>query len=243
MEKIKVTSGITGDSLDGTLVLPENIEPNGKAILFLHGWRSSEEGYISRARALAELGYTCLAFSLRGHGKSDGDIHKLTRQDFLNDAIAAYDFLKNYHGVAENQIGVVGASFGGYLATLLTKKRPVRWLVLRAPANYPDRGFEDIPQTAYPREDASTFEWRERQLDLNGTVALRAIHQYPHEILMIESGNDVVIPHQTVQNFVDAVSDSAKLTHIVMKDADHAIREEKYRQEFIRILVDWFRAK
>ncbi|MGI8420160.1 MAG: alpha/beta hydrolase family protein [Candidatus Levyibacteriota bacterium] len=178
MEKVKITSAMTGESLEGTLVTP--VQSNGKAVLFIHGWRSNEFGYIHRAKALADIGYICFAFSLRGHGGSDGDIRKLTRQDFINDVTDAYDFLAKQNSVNPDEIGIVSASFGGYLSALLTKRRQVRWLALRAPANYPDNGFEDIPQNKYPYESTSTEGWRKQKLDHNATEALRAIYQYIH---------------------------------------------------------------
>lgn len=243
MQKVKIISAQTEATLDGTLILPENIKPNGKAILFLHGWRSSEDGCIDRAKALAELGYICLTFNLRGHGNSTGDIHKLTRQDFLNDAILAYDYLKNQKRVDPDKIAVVGASFGGYLATLLTKKRPVRWLALRAPANYPNEGFENMVQNQYIYETQTAKAWSQKQLDYRETISLQALHEYSHEVLLIESSNDIAVPHQAVQNYADAVTDQSKLTHIVMEGADHPLTEEKYKQKFIQILVDWFKDK
>lgn len=242
MQKVKIILATTNEKLDSTLVIPLR-QSTDKAILFIHGWKSNESNYIKRAKALSELGYTCLTFSLRGHGESEGDIHKLTRQDFINDITEAYDFLAKQEDINIHKIGVVGASFGAYLATLLTKRRPVKWLVLRVPANYPDHGFEDIPQDSYPRLSLSTKEWRHQPLTYDKTIALRAIHQYPHEILIIESEKDEQIPHQTIQNYVNAVSDKSKLTYKIIKDADHSMRKELHQQEFIDILVEWFKHK
>jgi len=237
MEKIKITD-LTGKTLSGTIMYPEGIEPNGKAVLFIHGWRSNQVGYIKRAKALAELGYICFVFDFRGHGESSGDIRKLTRQEFLADAMEAYDYLKNQEGVNPDKIGVFGSSFGGYIATLLTKKRPVRWLALRVPANYPDKGINDIPQNEYPREGTGTKEWRQQELRYGDTVALRALHEYPHEVLLIESEKDNVIPHQAIQ--INAVKDKSNLTYVVMEGIGHSLESEQSDQKFIQILTRWF---
>src|SRR6266403_1786925 len=119
---------VDGQKLEGDLFYPEQIKGKNPAILFIHGWSSSKERYLARAEALTKLGYTCLAFSLRGHGKSEGDIKKQTRQDFLNDSLAAYDFLVEQKGVDKDSISIVGASFGAYLAALVSQERAVESL-------------------------------------------------------------------------------------------------------------------
>jgi dipeptidyl aminopeptidase/acylaminoacyl peptidase len=62
----------------------------------------------------------------------------VTRQDGLDDVLAAYDYLASQPLIDKTAIGVIGTSYGGYLAMLLTAYRPVRWLAMRVPALYPD---------------------------------------------------------------------------------------------------------
>lgn len=229
--------------MEARLIFPEYAAEKNKALLFIHGWGSNQDGYMPRAKALAGLGYIGLTFSLRGHGKSSGSLSGLSRQDFLNDAVLAYDYLKNQKNVNPEKIGVVGASFGGYLAVLLTKQRNIKWLALRALANFPDDGFKDVAQVKYPRNDKTTYDWRRKKLFYPETMALSALHQYKNDVLIVESGRDEIVPHQCVQNYADAVLNKSKLTYIVMPDADHIIREEKYHRQFIQILSDWFASR
>lgn len=238
MKNVQIDSRI--GILTGTLVSPEN-KSNGKAVLFIHGWESSQEGYIPRAQALAALGFTCLTFNLPGHGTSEGDMKTLTRREYLDCTISAYDYLANQEQVHKEYVGVVGASFGAYLGALLTKERLVQWLVLRAPANYEDEGFETLSQRTFRYEHPDMVAWREKVLDYTETVALEAIHAYKNEILIVESEKDIIVPHQSVENYLHAVSNPAKLTHIVMKNADHQLSTEEQKEEFIRILVAWFK--
>src|SRR3972149_6554652 len=91
--------------LTGTIITPEGIPPSGKALLFIHGWTSTQARYVQRAQALAPLGYTSLAFNLPGHGDSEGDINTLTRKEYLDAVIAAYDFLKSQKHVDPDAIG------------------------------------------------------------------------------------------------------------------------------------------
>src|SRR5262249_13203503 len=111
----------------GTLVTPGTLIPG---VLFVHGWGGSQQQYVARAREVAALGCICLTFDLRGHMRTLDLQKTVTREDNLNDILAAYDVLLRQRGVDASAIAVVGSSYGGYLATILTTLRPVRWLVL-----------------------------------------------------------------------------------------------------------------
>ena len=47
----------------------------------------------------------------------------VTLEDNLRDALAAYDTLVGYQAVDKKAIAVVGGSYGGYLATILSSLR------------------------------------------------------------------------------------------------------------------------
>ena len=240
MQKITIAS-TSGNNLDATLITPPGTKPSGKAVLFIHGWMGDQDSQILRALPAAENGYICLTFSLSGHGKSAGSIERLTRRNYLDDVISAYDFLKSQKEVDADNITVVSASFGGYLAALLSHERKARALLLRVPANYPDEGFDTLPQFSYVRNNANAHVWKQSPLKYTETRALQAVHDYPRNIFIVESGRDAVIPHQTVQNYVDAVKDKSKLIYHVQPNADHNLSNENHLHEFIQMLTDWLR--
>ncbi|MGI8420594.1 MAG: alpha/beta hydrolase family protein, partial [Candidatus Levyibacteriota bacterium] len=151
-----VSFEVDGQKLTGTLFYPEQIKTKNPAILFLHGWKSSQKRMIPRAQQLAKLGFICLSFNLRGHGDSEGDRKILSRKDYVDDVIAAYDFLVQQAHVDKERMGIICTSFGAYLGSILTSKRKVKWLVLHAPAGYPDEGFTD-PK---PEDSSWTIPWR-----------------------------------------------------------------------------------
>ena len=53
-------------------------------------------------------------------------------------------------------IGVIGTSYGGYLAALLTAVRPVQWLALRAAALYRDADWTK-PKSSLDRADLNAY--------------------------------------------------------------------------------------
>lgn len=225
--------------LDGTLFSPPNKEGKHPAILFVHGWTSAKDRSFQYAEALANLGYICLLFDMRGHGTSEGDINASTFKDFLEDVINAYDYLLGTSGVNPENISAVGSSFGGYLVALLSSKRKLNNLVLRVPADYPNETFNDLKKL-YSGDDPEAVNWRNQPRKSTETYSLEALHNFKGNVLIIESEKDDTVPHQTILNYINAVKDKNKLTHILVKDAPHSIKEGKFRDEVERILVKWF---
>ena len=229
-----------GLRLDGTIFYPNNKGNKFPAILFVHGWTSERKRSYQYAKSLSKLGYVCLLFDMRGHGTSEGDINKATTKEFLDDVLAAFDYLVNVEGADKKNISAVGSSFGGYLVTLLTRKRNISRLVLRVPAEYPNEDFEKSKMQTSGGEDPAVFAWRNRPKKSNETFSLEAISNFKGKVLIIESEKDDVVPHQVMENYINAVKDKSKLTHVVMKNAPHSIKEGPFRDEVKKILVAWF---
>jgi dienelactone hydrolase len=113
----------------GTLIMPGTRIPG---VLFVHGWGGSQQQYLARAREVAALGCACLTFDLRGHAETRLQYEAVSREQNLADVVAAYDVIAGNPNVDSSAIAVVGSSYGGYLAAVLTSMRTVKWLALRA---------------------------------------------------------------------------------------------------------------
>src|SRR5215470_17977274 len=127
--------------------LPSPVESSGKlpGLLFVHGFRSDQHNYQSRAEIAArELRTVGLTFDLSGHGThgSAVDLQSLTPRNHAADVTAAYDALVRNPVVDGSRIGVCAASYGAYLAVLLTRHRAVSRLLLRAPAMREDDEYD-----------------------------------------------------------------------------------------------------
>lgn len=233
----KVSINVNGQKLKGTLIFPPNPKTKNPAVLLIHGWASSETSHIPRAEAIANLGYVCLTFNLRGHGESNGKLDEFSRNDHLQDSIAAYDFLTSQQKVDTNKISVCGSSYGGYLAVLLLAKRNVKTLVLRGPALYKDEGFT-VPTAEIIKKNPQVFQ----QSNLNPTNnhALHALSIFTEPVLIVESEKDDIVPAKTIQNYLTSANQKL-LTHKIIKNADHVLSKEEWQKEFISLLVGWFK--
>lgn len=228
---------VDGQKIAATIQYPQNIKEKNPAVLFVHGWMASQKRNILYAQELTKLGYICMTIDLRSHGESEGERGVLSREDYMRDMVAAYDLLATQKGVDAKRIGLVGSSFGSYLGAILTSQRDIRWLALRVPANYPDEGF-DQPQVKFANK--KTTEWRKEKLTADATLSLRSMHAFKNDVLIVESELDELCPHQTMENYMNALPNKDRLTHTVIKGADHSMKSEKFRKEFTKIIIDWF---
>lgn len=232
---------VDGNNLKGILIFPEKLKYENPAILFIHGWTSMKERSYQYADGLAKLGYISLMFDMRGHGESEGNINTATIKEFLDDVLAAYDYLIKVKGVDRENIGVVSSSFGCYLATLLSAKRNVKKLVIRAPADYPNEDFDKPKMQTSGSDNLLVTAWREKPKNSSETFALESVSDFDGEILIIESEKDDTIPRQTIQNYENAVKDKNKLTHVVVENAPHSIKDGPFKNKVEEILIDWFK--
>ncbi|MDO8609337.1 MAG: alpha/beta fold hydrolase [bacterium] len=227
-------------TLKGTLFFPKKLRDKNPAILFVHGWTSERIRSFQYAKSLAKLGYVSLVFDMKGHGDSEGDRNNFSPKDFMKDCKVAYDYLLQVKGVDKENISLVGNSFGAYLGVILTSKRKIKNIVLRAPGNYPNDVFEKSKHLFSGSTNTSIREWRKKLLNPDEAFALQAASQFVGEVLIIESENDESIAHETIVNYMNAVSDISKVTHIVMKNAPHSISEGPFRDMVEQILNNWF---
>lgn len=237
----KISFEVGKDKIRGTLFYPKEAIDKYPAVLFIHGWTSTEKGYVEYSEALNKIGVACLTFDLRGHGNSDGNIKTQSRQDFLNDAVAAYDYLARSDHINRDDITVVGSSFGSYLATLLTPHRSIKRLILRVPANYPDSDLNE-PQSKHS-DQVELLKWRYEIKSPQDTSSLKALHNFGGDVLVVESQKDKIIPHQTIANYLQAVRDKDKLDYIIMKGAPHGLSTPSFRKEYLDIITSWISSK
>jgi uncharacterized protein len=212
------------------------------AVLFIHGWESKQDRHFMLAEELANVGYLCITFDMRGHSISEGDHTVSSRKDFLTDVLAAYDFMVSQDNTDANNVTVISASFGAYMAALLSAERVIHALVLRVPADYRDEGFSE--PLYEQRNQISHSEWKEQPHSNQETAALRSIHQFEGDLLIIESEKDELVPTTTVQSYAQAACNPAKLTYAIMENAPHSISHHpELQRQFAEMVTTWLRKR
>lgn len=225
---------IDDEYVAGTFLAPEHKVPG---VLFVHGWGGSQQRDLARARGIAGLGCICLTFDLRGHQKASVRQQTVSRAENLDDVLTAYDRLVRHPAIDTSNVAVVGTSYGGYLATILTTRRPVKWLSLRVPSLYRDAGWER-PKRQLSREDLA--QYRQTSISPEHNRALAACAAFRGDVLLIESEFDHLVPHATLMSYRNAFRRSHSLTHRIIDGADHSLSSPSSQQAYTSILLSWF---
>lgn len=228
-----ITIPVFDTQVAGTLLTPRAKLPG---VLFVHGWGGNQRFDLSRARDIAGLGCICLTFDLRGHAATEAQRRQVTREDSLRDIMAAYDALIAHPAVDTPAIAVVGSSYGGYLAAILTTLRAVRWLALHVPALYRD---DEWAQPKLQLDRAAISAYRHATVAPEGNRALSACSSFRGDVLIVEAEHDDYIPHSTIMSYRGAFLHSHSLTHRIVDGADHALSDKRCQQAYSSILLNW----
>ncbi|EHK64459.1 alpha/beta hydrolase family protein [Achromobacter arsenitoxydans] len=224
---------VADQRLAGTFLTPESKVPG---VLFIHGWGGDQAFDLSRAKGIAALGCVCLTFDLRGHAATQAQQKEVSRDDNLRDVMAAYDRLASHPSLDSGSVAVVGSSYGGYLAALLSGLRRVRWLALHVPALYRDDEWM-LPKNQLNRETLRAY--RNSHVEPEANRALSACAAFAGDVLIVEAEHDLYIPHSTIMSYRSAFRRSHSLTHRILDGADHALTDKASQQAYTSILVNW----
>lgn len=225
---------VDDDRIPATVLAPASRLPG---VLFVHGWNGTQKHDLVRARAVAGLGSVCLTFDLRGHEANEAQKETVTRADNLRDLLVAYDWLAAHPEVDPESMAVVGISYGGYLAAILSELRAVRWLALRSPALYPDEDWEVPKVKLHEHHDIGAY--RKRRLEPAANRALTACARFRGHALVVESECDEVVPHQVTENYRNAFTTARSLTARMLRKADHGLSGRPAQQAYTDVLVNW----
>lgn len=244
MEIQSISIPIKSERLSGLLYIPFHTgRKKLPSIVIFHGRGSSKKGqgsnkkrYMDRAYALSEKGFLTLVFDFRGCGESDGDFNQQTIAMGFEDAIAGYEFIQQHPLCDSKRIGVLGGSYGGYEAALLSSKFPIASLILSVPAIFQDKWWDIVPETL----DLIKTGLFKQQSGIENTKAIASIQSYTGKLLVVEHEKDTLIP----KKFTDAYYQNAFKTSLKKKEiipnAPHSLHDKIFLDQSINIVTKWF---
>lgn len=184
--------------------------------------RRKKQHYIDFSERMAiEQGATSLVFDYSGHGDSPFSIEDISPAQHFIEVVNAFDWLKQQY--PDKEMIVIGSSYGGFLATQLTKYRQFSKLILRAPAIY-------LP---------SNFYTKQKDEDRDATIALRrdaeklATHpllarasEFGGNALLVVHEDDERIPAETTDAYAKAFKADVIVEHGFTHSLDDATPEQ-----------------
>lgn len=139
-EEVTFKDTAAGIELAGTLTTPKEGGPFPAVVLVTgSGPQDRDETlmghkpFLVLSDYLTRQGIAVLRYDDRGIGKSGGSFKNATTNDFVNDALAAVQYLEGRKDIYHNETGIIGHSEGGLIAPIAAvKSNDVDFIVLMA---------------------------------------------------------------------------------------------------------------
>ncbi len=226
-----------GEKLVGTLFTPQ--KPNGRAVVFLHGFggRHSTANKLAWARAVARLGFIALGFDFSGCGGSGGDFALTSYSRQVGEVKSAMGFLSHRFGVRE--FGLVGHSMGGVDALIAAGLSPkavfavaaiaapyrihdfpedMAWMISKEQAReWPKRGYLEFDDDGVRRRLNYSFKTDQRTFGM-----AKVVSKVIAPVLIVHGTKDSVVPVAQARTFAQKL-DGNELA--LINGGDHRLRK------------------
>jgi len=219
------------DYEDVTLNTADNVQLHGwyipnqqseQVLLFFHG----NAGNISHRRDSLELfhrlGLNVFIIDYRGYGKSRG---KPDEQGLYRDAAAAWDYLTEAKGIANDHILIFGRSLGGAVAARLASGVQARGLILESTLS----SARDFARAVFPVLSRLVVT----RYDFNTAENIQRVH-YP--VLVLHSPEDEIMPFHLGEKIFQAAQQPK---HFVRMQGDHNNGFLQSQPEYAQELERW----
>jgi uncharacterized protein len=206
MDELEV-AGPAGAPLRGVLIR----RPQARTTVLYFGGNGFhlDDGAMFVATALAPCPVNLLVFDYPGYGRSPGSPTVATMQQ---DALTLFDYAAAQF---PGGLFVHGHSLGSFVASHVAQQRPVRGLVLEAPATRAlDWAQAKVPWYATPFVNLQVSDSLQ---DVDNT---RALARFEKPTLVLAASGDAVIPHPLARKVYDAIPGTRK-QFLLVSGADH----------------------
>lgn len=207
---------------------------DGAVLLSLIGWTSNKNKqryHDFLPRLASELGITTVIFDYSGHGDSPFDMGDATAAQHFLEVITVFDWIKSNY--PNRKVFVAGSSYGGFMATQLTKYREFDGLILRAPAIYKPSEFYTLRKN---EDKEATFAFRQDAEALAVHPLLARASQFKGKTLLVVHQRDERVPKETTDAYAKAFK-----PEIYMPDVTHSLDDASPEQiaKYNQYVFDW----
>ncbi len=215
------------------LLRPDGIQR--PSLLVLPGWDDHGKAQFDLLDDdLSARGWHCRRGNLPDASWPAADRASVNREDTLRQVLHDYQLLHAQE--RPDAVGVLGFSYGGYMAALLAGMYPFDWLVLRSPAIYPD-GDWLLPKEDLDKRAVDAYRRKVHAADSNR--ALAACRAFRGDVLLIQSEHDTVVTAPVTESYAWAFGGARSLVRHMLLGADHPLSHARWRQSYHAIVVDW----
>jgi pimeloyl-ACP methyl ester carboxylesterase len=221
-------------------------------VLFLHGFGGTrvEPGrlYVRTARRLARAGFASLRFDFSGCGDSEGEMAENSILGELEDALCAHRFFREQCGLESSQVGILGYSLGGAVASLLSAEVHPPVMVLWAPVSNPLEVFsghlgiapeELLKMEVY--EAGSHHVGRPFIEEMPQVLPLEALRGFTGDFLTIHGSEDTVVLPEHSRRCLEAAKPTARSARLeTIEGAGHGFFAPAESERLIQLSTDWF---
>lgn len=217
------------DTLRGKLFVPSGSGPF-PGVIFLHGSESAGVIHFEAAEMLSKKGILGFAFNYRGCGESDGEIADQTIEDGLEDVKSAMEVFLSEEKLDKRRVGMLGGSYGGFLASMVCDSYDLKSLVLSAPAAY-------APGDMILKHGTSIID----KDNFLKSDAYDKIRQFKKNLLIIQCELDDILPSGMVEKYIEVSRQNTHSKVCVLKGAPHRIRTNpQAKKVFLDTIEEWF---
>lgn len=123
-ETLEIENG--GQMVRGSIYIPDNEEEQKQVLIISHGFNCQCDLLRNKAKSLAASGIATVVYDFRGgsvKGQSDGKTEDMTVESEITDLNMVIDTIKGYDWSDDDQIYLMGESFGGLISALTAPTR------------------------------------------------------------------------------------------------------------------------
>lgn len=233
-----------GLTLRGFAELPDGMADGALTpmLVMFHGFCGCMEEkhfvFSRLSRTLAERGVATLRLDFGGSGESDGRFCDMTARTEYEDGLAIMGLARTLPGVDPQRVGLLGYSFGGFVATNVAahEGQRVRELILMSAATSTHKKMECQFQQSGRATRGSLEVGRAFVDDGYALDPLKAAAGYEGPVFVVQGTEDESVPCQTAEEYRQAFPKGAEVHYV--DGASHSYDTPGHFEELACLVVE-----